>query len=524
MLRITMEIPGEPEAIEQALEGLIGVNMALMRGRRFPAVYDTKLRYRLEPAGQDDWQTYDRLLQAGEGDCEDFVGARVAELRLAGELGARPRVVPVPGRSDAFHTFVQRQDGSIDDPSKVMIYKEQTMANDKPKICLRDVGQHTLGVIEVPLVDGRTATVQQLGFDAWGAIAGVFHEITSNPGLMALISPQAAVAITVAKRIAEMSPDDLKKLSKDPAAPDNQKKLASEVLKSKTGSTAATATTASVSDWTPSGRPSSGVGAVDMKAPPYYGPGAPPVVRVHTPGDVTPSRATQATMTVVPGASQGAHVVMPVSMMPPSAAPPGTTAATVTSPATGTRVTGGSTTQPDATTAPIDPTTGAYMAPDGSPFVWIPGTDADHPGHWARQSGIPPGQPGGLPLPMPAPGGMPLPPGYGYPPGVLPPGYSPPISYPPGYGYPPGMMPPAYPPGMMPPVWGVDPSAMQYGYPYPYGSPYGAGGSPYTPYMPPGWWGGAPGQGPEPLSLDEAAAVTVWGAQSFAQGSFPGYI
>lgn len=519
-LHITMEIPGDPAAIEAALEGLIGMNVVLMGQRSYPPLYSTSIRYRLERPGRDDWQTCDRLYASGEGDCEDVVGVRVAELRRQGESGARPRVVPVPGRDDAFHTFVQRQDGTMEDPSKIMIYKEEQTMDNKPTICVRDVGGHTLGVVELPLRDGRKATVQQLGFDAWGAIATAFHEITSNPGLMALISPQAAVAIQVAKRISDMSPDDLKKLQSDPKATDAQKKLAKEIAKSpakQAAPGAAPAAAESKSDWSILPK---GANLGEMKAPPYYGPGAPPVVRVHTGGtQSTPSRATQANLTPVPGMTHSGANVVPIGAS--TAAGGGTSSSSSSITGSGTRVDPGSSGggAADTNTAPIDPNTGAYMAPDGTPYIWVPGTDQNHPGHWMRQSSFPGGV---VPTPAMPPG---IPPGYGVPPGYPPPGYP---------GYPGGMMPPSYPPGMMPPSmppgygypppFGVDPSAYGFGYPYPYGAPYGYGGSPMTPYMPPGWWGGMQGQAPEPLSLDEAAAVTVWGAQSFAEGSFPGYI
>src|SRR4051812_21160764 len=101
-LHITMELPGDPAAIESALEGLIGINVVLMRRRAYPPLYDTDVVYRLERPGEDDWQSCDRLLKSKRGDCEDVVGYRVAELRVAGELGARARVVAVPDRDDAF--------------------------------------------------------------------------------------------------------------------------------------------------------------------------------------------------------------------------------------------------------------------------------------------------------------------------------------------------------------------------------------------------------------------------------------
>jgi hypothetical protein len=84
-----------------------------------PKLYASGVRYEREPLRRDNWQNIPRTLALRNGDCEDLVSWRVAELQAAGELTAHPDVLvyELPGEVD-FHIVVRRADGSVEDPSR----------------------------------------------------------------------------------------------------------------------------------------------------------------------------------------------------------------------------------------------------------------------------------------------------------------------------------------------------------------------------------------------------------------------
>jgi hypothetical protein len=132
-MRVTVEVPAHPRLIEALLEGLIATNMEMLDGGAFPPLYEAGVQYQREPRGSEDWQTCERTMRRGVGDCEDLTGWRVAELRRAGERGARPFVRPARGIGAGvggrrrrrrgrrkWHVLVERADGSFEDPSLIL--------------------------------------------------------------------------------------------------------------------------------------------------------------------------------------------------------------------------------------------------------------------------------------------------------------------------------------------------------------------------------------------------------------------
>jgi hypothetical protein len=129
-LHVRIECPPVPGAIEALAEGLTRLNVALIehaaeRGVEAPYLYDTNVRYRREPRGNEWWQTADDILgiiSKGSGDCEDLSAYHSAWLRVfEGEM-ARVKIIRTPRGS--FHAVVEREDGTIDDPSRVLVEKE----------------------------------------------------------------------------------------------------------------------------------------------------------------------------------------------------------------------------------------------------------------------------------------------------------------------------------------------------------------------------------------------------------------
>lgn len=553
-LHIDMTIPARREEIMAALEGLVGLDVVLMQramaeGRPYPPLYATDILYREEPIGEDDWKSCDRLLEDGEGDCEDHAGYRVAELRCQGDAGAYAEVIETD-EDGKFHAIVCRGDGVREDPSKEMIEKERRSSNTmKPTLNITEANGHCIGSVTVPLSSGHTVEVHELGFDAWSAIDTALQktwDIISNPAVSAMLPPQAGIAIQLAKRISDMTPSQLNALIADPKATDAQRALAKQLLKAKGGTPPATddrkVASQTLNDWSVWQKGSGGVGNVyGPKLPHALGAsrawtGAAPVgvnLREHRPG-VGPAgaplmfnAASIPANLVPPGmATPGVftHGAPPAGSAAVSPGGPGTATATMPSSSSSQSMTlpqpgmmpPGMMPPTMAPGAPSNAVPGGFLSiygPTGQQvpgFVWADPQDGVTPGHWERPVAgtmqptpqnpvIYPGLPGGgVQQPY---GGYP----YGSP-------------YPPPYG-------PQYP--AMPYGYGY-PSGSPYGYPSPMPGPYGYPAydaswqqwAPTMPVMPPGW----EGANAEPLSLEDAAAVTIWGPQAFAEGSYPGYM
>lgn len=241
-LHVTMEVPADPAALTAVLEGLVRLNeyqlgQAVLGGGEHPPLYGSRVVYRREPPGEEDWKTIDRLFAEGEGDCEDLSTARAAQLRGEGEQ-AHAIVVPTP--AGKFHAVVLRETGEIEDPSRIMLAMEATnMPKAKTKICIKSVGNHCLGSIEIPMSGGKSLSAHEIGWDPWQAlhkVIGAVLEVASNPVVASMLPPQAAIALQVAARIADMSPQGLQKLIGDDRTTDAQRKLASKVLVAKQAS------------------------------------------------------------------------------------------------------------------------------------------------------------------------------------------------------------------------------------------------------------------------------------------------
>lgn len=111
--------------LDHLLEALIMANVAyLLTHPGTPAIYESGVRYLLEPDGVDEWQDIPDTLERRTGDCEDLASWRVAELRVAGEVGTKPYITVslLPNRSGemitTYHICVLRQNGQIEDPSR----------------------------------------------------------------------------------------------------------------------------------------------------------------------------------------------------------------------------------------------------------------------------------------------------------------------------------------------------------------------------------------------------------------------
>lgn len=71
------------------LEALTRINVLAMRSHRLPLLYESGVRYKMEPLGQENWQDCLVTLASGLGDCEDLGTWRAAELRVYYHIAAK---------------------------------------------------------------------------------------------------------------------------------------------------------------------------------------------------------------------------------------------------------------------------------------------------------------------------------------------------------------------------------------------------------------------------------------------------
>lgn len=135
MLHPRIQVPPVPEAIEAVAEGLVRLNewyfnTACDEGVRVPVLYRSGIVYRREAPGAEFWQSAQDVLGVigqRSGDCEDLAAYRAAELRVfQGDVDARVKVVRT--RRGTFHAIVERGDGVIEDPSRVLLFLERQRA------------------------------------------------------------------------------------------------------------------------------------------------------------------------------------------------------------------------------------------------------------------------------------------------------------------------------------------------------------------------------------------------------------
>lgn len=116
----TVEVPSTPATLAAMLEGLVLVDMVILEENPLPPLYVSGVRYEREK-GTEDWLTCAQVFARNAGDCEDLCCWRAAELRRAGD---EAEVIVIPAGAGTFHVLVEREDGSIEDPSVILGMKE----------------------------------------------------------------------------------------------------------------------------------------------------------------------------------------------------------------------------------------------------------------------------------------------------------------------------------------------------------------------------------------------------------------
>lgn len=136
-------IPGRGHALSLSIQDVLtGIARAWSRefrraaaaGRPYPVLYRSHVRFRHEPPGQDfeEWADPPTVLRRGYGDCDDLIIYRLAELLAVGEQASVQVMRELEDPSDPrnprdtgrFHVAIRRQDGTEEDPSRILLTRQ----------------------------------------------------------------------------------------------------------------------------------------------------------------------------------------------------------------------------------------------------------------------------------------------------------------------------------------------------------------------------------------------------------------
>jgi len=115
---VTIQVPPSRPCLKAAVLGLVALNRAVLRSQNLPPLYQSGVTYRPEGLGRERWLRADEVFAEDHGDCEDLAAWRVAELQVAGELGASVDIERTGTRK--YHAVVRRADGTREDPSRIL--------------------------------------------------------------------------------------------------------------------------------------------------------------------------------------------------------------------------------------------------------------------------------------------------------------------------------------------------------------------------------------------------------------------
>jgi hypothetical protein len=114
-MQMTCKLPDHAAAVEALLEGFVRCcQLCIEAGLAPPDPMDTRVEYRLEGYGQEDWKLPQNVIRDGWGDCEDMAGWRAGGYRATGE-DPNARVVVVKTGESKLHAVVERGDGALED-------------------------------------------------------------------------------------------------------------------------------------------------------------------------------------------------------------------------------------------------------------------------------------------------------------------------------------------------------------------------------------------------------------------------
>lgn len=139
-MHVRVDVPPVPAALEALADGVVQLNVVLMQaaiahGFAFPDLYTSGVVYRREPPGREWWESALDVMQvgaSGEGDCEDLANYLAAWLRVYCDDFAHTKVVRTERGS--FHAIVEHADGTLEDPSLMLVLLERRRKMRRRKV------------------------------------------------------------------------------------------------------------------------------------------------------------------------------------------------------------------------------------------------------------------------------------------------------------------------------------------------------------------------------------------------------
>ena len=123
-MNITREFNNPKQWIKQLkqlfLDNLELMEKALLQGTPYPDLYESGTVYERENIGVEYWQDANQLIDNLAGDCEDLAAYRAAQYASIG-IAAEPEIVKI--KSGQYHAIVRMPNGSVEDPSRILIAK-----------------------------------------------------------------------------------------------------------------------------------------------------------------------------------------------------------------------------------------------------------------------------------------------------------------------------------------------------------------------------------------------------------------
>ena len=132
-MKLTCTLPDHALVVEALLEGFVRACQVIVAAGLAPAdLLDSKVKYQLEPPGEEDWKLPQYAIRDGWADCEDLAGWRAGGLRATGQ-DPEARVVVVRTGRGKLHAVVALSDGSLSDPSRDLWTRQRTTLGAEPR-------------------------------------------------------------------------------------------------------------------------------------------------------------------------------------------------------------------------------------------------------------------------------------------------------------------------------------------------------------------------------------------------------
>lgn len=113
-MRATLFLPPSRVLIEAALTGLVAANRVLIQtGIVPPSPLDSRVRYKREASGLEEWNIASQCVKLGYGDCEDLNGWECARIQLEEDPDAHAIIVKTGPRT--YHCVTELSSGEIVD-------------------------------------------------------------------------------------------------------------------------------------------------------------------------------------------------------------------------------------------------------------------------------------------------------------------------------------------------------------------------------------------------------------------------